>query len=341
MAKANKTGLDALDFIVAAAELPRPPLYVLSGDQDLLKQRCRTAIVTKILGDSDAEFAVSTYSGDKLEFSQIRNELDTLPFLASSRVVFVEQADDFVSDNRASLEEYLKKPSKVGMLVLEVKSFPETTKLAKALPSEAKINVNSPEIDKLPNWAIGWAKTLRKKLSRDAATLLVQRVGLQMGLIAQELEKLSVAVPDAEITIQHVEQLVARTAEANVFNIMTAIGDNRPADAMQIVHDILQSEDVMAIVGPLAYQVRKLAAVERHLQRGQPLGAALDAAGVTRYPVYRGQTEQQIRHLGRKRLQELPEMLMELDLGLKGGSHLPREMQLERFIARLAAPRGK
>ena len=47
MAKASKTGLDALDFIVAAAELPRPPLYVLSGDQDFLKQRCRTTIVSK------------------------------------------------------------------------------------------------------------------------------------------------------------------------------------------------------------------------------------------------------------------------------------------------------
>jgi DNA polymerase III subunit delta len=341
LAKGSKSQLDAMDFIASIAKLTKPPLYVLVGDQDLLKQRCRAAIITKILGECDPSFAVSNYSGEKVEFSELRNELDTLPFLATARVVFVEQADDFVSDNRASLEEYAKKPSKIGLLVLEVKSFPETTKLAKALPPEAKISVDAPDLARLPAWCIGWAKSLGKKLANDAASVLVQRVGAHLGLLAQELDKLSVAVPGPEIGIQQVDQLVARTREGDVFQIMNAIGESRPAEAFRILHDILETQDPMVVLGPLGYQLRRLAAVERQLQRGQPLGAALDAAGVSRYPQYRMQAEQQVRHLGRKRLQLLPEWLLELDLGLKGGNHLPRPLQLERFLAKLAAPKPK
>jgi DNA polymerase-3 subunit delta len=46
--------------------------------------------------------------------------------------------------------------------------------------------------------------------------------------------------------------------------------------------------------------------------------------------------EQQLRHLGRRRLDRLYDWLLEVDLGLKGGSELPPRTLLERFVVRLA-----
>src|SRR5262245_19482808 len=123
--------MEALPFL-AAANPKRQPVYELSGDEDFLKHLARDKIIATALGDADADFAVAAYAGEKLDFSTIRNELDTLPFLAPCRIVVVDNADPFVTEHRPSLEQYATKPSAVGVLILDVKTFPETTKLAKA-----------------------------------------------------------------------------------------------------------------------------------------------------------------------------------------------------------------
>ena len=113
--------MDALAFLDTAAKSKRLPVYALVGDEDFLKRRCRDAIIALAVGkDGDADFAVSTYTGDKLDFSTVRNDLDTPSFLSPVRVVVVDQADPFVSEHRESLERYAAAPSKVGVLVLDV-----------------------------------------------------------------------------------------------------------------------------------------------------------------------------------------------------------------------------
>src|SRR5918912_41462 len=109
--------MDALQFLDKAAKSRRQPVYALVGDEDFLKRRCRDAIIALVVGDADPAFAVAAYPGDKLDFSTVRNDLDTLPFLSPARVVVVEQADPFVTEHRAALERYVQSPSKIGVLV--------------------------------------------------------------------------------------------------------------------------------------------------------------------------------------------------------------------------------
>src|SRR5262249_30679223 len=95
----------------------------------------------------------------------------------------------------------------------------------------------------------------------------------------------------------------------------------------------------LAILGPITYQLRKLATVGLLVAQGQSLGPAMDAAGVPKWPKIREGIDRQVRHLGRRRLQKLTEWLVEIHLGLKGGHPLPHRLQLERFLVRLARPR--
>jgi DNA polymerase-3 subunit delta len=342
--------VDALQFLDKAAKSKRQPIYAFIGDEDFLKRRVREAIIASILGDADPAFAVSVYSGEKLDFSTIRNDLDTPSFLAPCRIVIVEDADKkphaqveaFISQHRPALEKYAAKPSEVGVLILDVKSFPETTKLAKALTDAAKIVCKAPFEGKLPSWCIGWAKSAHgKRLTSDAAELLLQLVGPAMGLLDQEIEKLSVAVgPKPAIEAEDVDKLVGRSATADVFRILDAIGEGRPKDAFRLLETLLtEGEDPMAIIGPMAFQLRKLAAVGRGVANRETMGQAMDSAGIANWPKARIGAERQVKWLGQRRLGQLTNWLLELDLGVKGGNALPREMQLERFIARLARPR--
>jgi len=335
--------MDALAFLDKPAKSKRQPVYVLAGDEDFLKRQCRDAILALTLGDADPAFAVAVYPGEKLDFSAVRNDLDTLPFLSPARVVVVEAADPFVTAHREALEKYVAKPSKIGVLVLDVKSFPETTKLAKALPDAAKLNCKALPAFKLAGWATGWAKARHgKTLNPDAAALLVELVGPQMGLLDQELGKLAVAVgPKPEIGPDDVDRLVGRSRAANVFRIMDAVGEGKPAEALTILGELFaEGEDALAVLGPLTAQLRKLAAAGRLVARGHSLGPAMDAVGVPKWPAARQSFERQLRHLGRRRLDQLAGWLVETNLGLKGGNPLPPRLQVERLVVRLARPRA-
>jgi DNA polymerase-3 subunit delta len=335
--------MDALQFIASAAKAKRQPVYALVGDEDFLKRRSREAILSMALGETDPAFAVSVYTGDKLDFSTARNDLDTLPFLSPCRVVVVENADPFVTNHRPELEKYVAKPSAAGVLILDVKTFPETTKLAKALPDAAKVACKAPYVEKLPGWAVGWAKSAYKKaLTHEAAELLVELVGPAMGLIDQEIEKLAVSLgKKPTIEADDVDRLVGRSKSADVFRIMDAIGEGKPAAALGILESLFaEGQDPMAVLGGLTFQLRKLAAVGRmHLQEGQALGPAMDAAGVPRWEKARTSFERQLKWLGRRRLERLTEWLVEINLGLKGGNPLPGQVQVERLIVKLARPR--
>lgn len=331
-----------MPFLASVAKAKRQSVYALFGDEDFLKRLARERIVATLVGDDDPDLAVSVYPGDKLDFSTVRNELDTVPFLANCRIVIVENADPFVTNNRAALEQYVVKPSSVGVLVLEAKTFPETTKLAKALPDAAKVSCKSPPAYKLASWCVEWAKSHhKKKLSTDAAEQLVELVGTGMGLLDQELAKLANAVgAKTEIDADDVARFVGRSKSADVFRILDAVGDNRPGEALSILEELFaEGEDPMAILGPLTAQLRKLASVGRLTAEGLALGPAMDAMKVPGWPKARESFERQLRHLGRRRLDRLTEWLTDINLGLKGGNPLPERVQVERLVVILARPR--
>ena len=336
-------------FLEKAANAKRQPIYALIGDEDFLKRRVRDAIVASVLDDADPAFAVSVYSGERLDFSTVRNDLDTPSFLAPCRVVIVENADTkphpsveaFLSAHRASLEKYAAQPSSVGVLILDVKSFPETTKLAKALPDAAKISCKAPYENTLPKWCVGWAKAAYgKKLTYEAAVLLVDLVGPAMGLLDMEMNKLATAVGAAGIEPADVDRLVGRSSAADVFRILDAIGEGKPKAALEILEQLFtEGEDPMAVIGPMTSQLRKLAAVGRGLSEKQSIGQAMDNAAVPRWEKARIACEKQVRWLGLRRLSQLTNWLVEINLGLKGGSALPERVQVERLIVKLARPR--
>jgi DNA polymerase III subunit delta len=335
--------MQALAFLDTVAKAKRLPIYVLNGDEDFLKRRCREAIIRLALGVADADFAVSAYTGENLDYSAVRNELETVAFLAPIRIVCIDQADSFVSAHRDSLERYAANPSRIGVLILDLKTFPETTKLAKALPDAAKLLCKAPPENQVSGWCVRWAKAGHgKKLSTDAAELLVDLIGTGMGVLDQALAKLAVSAgANVEISAEDVDRLVGRSNAANVFVILDAIGYGKPAQALAILRQQFEmGQEPMKTLGAITKQLRTLATVERALAQGLPTGTAMDTAGVPNWPQKRQEVERQIRYLGKVRLRQINDWLVEINLGMKGGNPLPPQMQLERLIVRLARPPG-
>jgi DNA polymerase-3 subunit delta len=326
--------MDALPF------LDRPqlhPLYVVHGDEDLLRRLVLQAIRRVVLGPEDEGFSYGVHVGDKATFAAVMDELQTIPFLGERRLVVVESADPFVTRYRAQLEKAVADLPVSGVLVLDVKSWPSTTRLAKLVDAAATLSCKGPAAHKLPQWCVQWAKSRHaKQLPQPAADLLVELVGADMGQLDQELAKLASYVGDRpRIDAEDVDRLVGRSRLETTWKIFDAIGAGQSAAALAILDRLLdQGEDPMRILGAFSYQLRPLAQAARLALAGKPLSLALEQVGVL--PFRLKGCEQQLRHLGRERATQLYDWLLEIDQGVKGGSQLPPRTLLERLVLRLA-----
>ena len=240
--------MDSQTLVDRAARLKPQPVYVLCGDEDFLRRQARTALRTIVLGTGDESFGLTIVSGDKATFAEVHDELETLPFLGSRRMVVVEGADPFVTRWRSALEKYVAKPAATGVLVLDVKSWPANTRLAKLIPEDGTIVCKGPAPYRLPDWCTRRAISAHgKELTRQAAELLVQLVGVDMGQLDQELTKLSLYVGTAKrIDAGDVDKLVGHSRAEDTWEIFKAIGNGRPQVALAILDRALdQGEDAM------------------------------------------------------------------------------------------------
>ncbi len=329
--------MDSLIFLERPPKGKPQPLYVLHGDEDFLKRRVLEVLRAFVLGKDGDDLAVSTHPGDRAAFAAVYDELQTIPFFGSRRLVVVENADPFVNRNRATLEKILGKLPDTGTLVLDVKSWPSNTRLYKLVDPSAALACKAPPAYKLPQWCVGWATARHgKQLTAQAAALLVELIGPEMGQLDQELLKLAIYIGDrTRIDAADVDRLVGRSREETTWKVFDAIGQGNAKEALTILDRLFaQGEEPMRILGAFSMQLRRLAQAAALYRQGRPVAAALEQAGVAAFAL-KG-AEQQMKHLGRRRLERLYEWLMEVDLGLKGGSLLPPRTLLERLVVRLA-----
>jgi DNA polymerase-3 subunit delta len=328
--------MDALAFLEKkSAKLA--PLYVLFGDEDFLKRQAMAVLRAQAFGDQGDDFGLVTFSGESAVFADVRGELETVPFLSPRRLVVVDRADPFVTKHRALLEKYAASPGGTGILVLDVKTWPSTTRLAKLVPEAATIVCKAMAEYRLAKWCSTWASArYGKQLSAAAAALLVNFVGGDMGQLDQELTKLTIYVGTVEqITPADVDQLVGQSRAENVFKIFDAIGTGQTGPALRILDGLFtQGEDALRILGAFSSQLRRFVQVARLVEQGVSFFEACARVGVP--PFARQRTEEQLRHLGKRRIDQLFDWLLEADLGMKGSSQLPPRTILERLVVRLA-----
>ncbi|MFH5804185.1 DNA polymerase III subunit delta [Alienimonas sp. DA493] len=320
---------------LAAADVP--PVVAVHGDQRLLARRCVDRIAAAVLGDDDEP---TRLDGETADLASALDELRTVSMFASARIVTVTSADRFVSDHRAGLERYVAAPAAGSVLILEVSKWPKTTRLAKAV-AKSGLTLECTELKgaKAAAYLVGVAKSeYGTALARDAAELMVTLAGTDLGLLEQELGKLCAFAADRDpkaVTAEDVATLVMDGSVKNTFEMLAEVRRGNVGGALaELDKLLLAGEAPFKILGGMSFVLRKTAtAVDLSAADGN-LSRALATAGV--FPKERGETEQYLRRLGRKRAERFRGLLLEADGALRGGSALPDRTVLERLLVQLA-----
>ncbi len=199
-----------------------PPAHVqvIFGDEPFLK---RLAIQhMRAIASPDEDLPIATFDGTSVAWRDVRDELYTVSLFNPSglRVALVEDADTFVTDNRAQLEEYVERPQQHGGLILEVSKWAANTNLYKLvakhglqvecrLPQVARGKQKTLDQSRMVNWVVEWGKSRHAvQLAKNAAVLLLELIGPEFGLLDQELAKLALyADKSGKVTEKLVQEL--------------------------------------------------------------------------------------------------------------------------------------
>jgi DNA polymerase-3 subunit delta len=217
--------------------------------------------------------AVFNADADSATASDVLDELRTIPFLTDKRVVVIKGADDFVSENRQLLEKYFDNPSPTGVLVLTVSSWSAQTKLAKRLPEVGKlISVEQPKPWQLPQRLCQYANdSYCKKLSNDAAALLVELAGDNLCRLYSEVDKLATFTDKEKvITAKDVELLIGHNRLFNAFAVIDAIMAGDVAQAVERLRRMFaeDKDSEYTVVGAFAFHFRRMFNAKVLLEKG-------------------------------------------------------------------------
>lgn len=310
--------------------------YLLLGKEEFLKSEFIRALYDKNFSkDPQAAMNRQTFSADAAGFSGWLSFTATAPFLSDKKFSVLTAIDDLGKESRARLTESLSKLPSYNITVLtSSETSLKKDRWLDELGAHAHVVSCHPPFERdLPGWIGGRARQYGKKIEVGAVSMLMERVGKDLALIAGALESLTVYCKDAPtIRAEDVSALFGRSAEADVFSLIDLLLDNKQTEALFIIDSLLKNGvRALEIVGALAMQFERLTrALEMKEGGGLPVREIAQAFKIPPF-----HQEKFFRQLERakdiKTLRRFHERLFECETLLKTGS-LNDRMALERWL---------
>lgn len=318
------------------------PAYLLAGSEPLLRDDAWSALTTVILDSGPRDFNLDRLDVGKATPGRLEEALTSLPVMASRRLVLVRELEGrgqkLDAAWAAALEKSLQDVLATArgdaslesgtVLVVAVSRVDKRQRWVKAFRSPAMlVDCEAPTRPRdLVHFISREAMRQGVEIEAGAADLLAERVGPQLLMLRQEIEKAGLlAGPGAAIERSHVSAAVASVAEEPIWDLTDAIGQGRTADAIDMLGRMLsQGAAPPAVLGALASHFRKLVRVGH----GEAVGGP---------PFVVRKIEQQARRFPARRLIASLRAIHRADIELKGASVLRPERALEQLVLGLAS----
>lgn len=308
--------------------------YLLAGTEPLLRDDALAAIEKAVLASAPRDFNLDRLDVAKSTPGRLEEALASLPILAERRLVVLREAESrggkLDEGWTRAIESWLAQadPSPSAILVVVVGKVDRRKKWVKAFERPAaQIDCDPPKgARELAKFLGQEAERQGVELSSGAAGLLGERVGPQLLLLRQEIEKAALlAGLGKRIERKDVERSVAAVAEQPIWDLTDAIGQGKTADAVDLLARMLNhGAAAPAILGALASHFRKLVRV----------GHGESVAGP---PFVVRKLEQQAGRYPARRLVACLRAIHRTDVELKGASVMRPDRALEQLVLVLAS----
>lgn len=250
--------------------------------------------------------------------------------------VVVRNLDAWNAAQKAKIVDYLVDPSPDTDLVLLGKKLGAREKLLAAVKKSGEVHeFEMPTGKALVKWAVGRAKKEGLNLPEDVAESLTERCSGDKVRLTKEIEKLALYVGEEITTLEDVEVLCPPDVQSNIFAFVDSLAAGNQGKALGLLEALISTgESPLRVTYMVRRQFDLVARAQALSQRGTPPKEIASQLKVPPFVVRK--LEEQGRKLSDEDLDRALELILELERGLKGGSNLRDELQVEVAVLKLS-----
>ena len=221
------------------------PVYFLFGEEPYYIDLISSYISSHVLSEAEQSFNQTILYGKDTEAGQLSDLARRFPMMASHQVVVLKEAQEMKSF--VDLLPYVENPQPSTLLVLcyKYKKPDKRQKIFKVLEKQAVWFESKKLYDnQVPGWIAAYASKRKYRLEPKAAALLAEFLGSDLSKIVNEVEKLMVAIGNAEDTITPalVEKHIGFSKDFNQFELQDALGRRDVVKANRIIAYFAENE---------------------------------------------------------------------------------------------------
>jgi DNA polymerase-3 subunit delta len=305
-------------------------VYLLLGDDEERKSRG----VEKLRGGRPVEAFDASETGPEAVVSAC----NSYSLFGEGPFVLVRNLDSWNAAQKAVIVTYLENPSPAADLILLGQKLGAREKLLAAVKRSGEVhNLEQPTGKALVGWVVGHAKKLGLDLPEDVARSLVERCSGDKVRLTSETEKLALYVGEGEATSKDVEALCPPDVQSNIFAFVDALAAGERSRALGLLEDLIGAgEPALRVTYMVRRQFRLVAQARALFEGGATRG---EVAKVLRVPPFVARKlEEQGSRLSEEDLERALALVLGLERGLKGGSDLGDELQVELAVLKLSEP---
>lgn len=260
-------------------------ITTLTGNNLYSLKRRMDQLTDEFVKEHDA-LALEKIDAEEAEPSAVLEAVQSLPFLASRKMVIVRNLTGN-KDLSGQIEQIIDSAGDTTDLIFYEPSPDKRTAAFKVLKSRTQLEEHT-ELDSqgLANWLVEQAQKLGGIISRADAGYLVERLGPNQELLANELDKLLSYSP--EISRGNIDLLTVKNPQSKVFDLLDAVFSSNKKRALELYDEQrAQKVEPQAIIAMMAWQLELIALA--FYGKGKDANQIAKDAGVSPYPITKAQ----------------------------------------------------
>lgn len=304
-------------------------VYLLYGTETYLRRLYTSKLRVGALAGGD-EMNLSTFSGKDIDWNEIRNLADTMPFFADRRVIVLEDTGAF--KNACDFADVIPTLLDTVVLIFNESEVDKRSRMYKAVKEHGYISeLNALSENDLAIWVAQLLSRDQKKISREDMDYLLERIGTDMENISTEVEKLVCYTDSREvITRADIDAITTEQISGKIFAMTDALGAKNKALALSLYHDLLLvREKPMSILFLMIRQCNMILLASEMNRQGADRATIASKAGMPPFAV--GKCLAQARNFTTTQLEHLIAYGTELEEQIKTG-RIDERMAVELFL---------
>jgi len=317
-------------------------VFCISGDEPLQLMECADQIRAWARNNGFEERLLFNVERG-FDWNQLRDAAASMSLFSSKRLIELRLGEQKPGrEGGTALIDYVSAPATEDVLLITMARIDkqgQQTKWYKTMDKAGiTIQIWPVEAARLPAWIIERARQLGKRMDKEAAGLIADRMEGNLLAAKQELEKLCLLVEAPGIGVQDVMDAVTDSARFDVFSMIELALAGKTDRILRMIRGLKnEGAEPMGIFGALMWEFRRLCSMAHEIEAGTSRDSVFTKYHV--WPKRKPAINALLKRMDGPAMGALLRQATLLDRALKGAYRADPWELMENFLFRIAGVR--